>query len=526
MSKDVVIAGAIVAACLGLVVVAFVIPKQKAVVPEVAKKEEPVLAPLPPSNDDLIASKPSDDFLLPGNNSQFPPSGPTDQFTNPNRNHQPTPYPAPGTSSNQPGNSFNQSGSFPRSSSVPFPPMNQPNVVIEPPPSKPATSEVKTHVVTAGETLGEISQKYYGTGKNWKKIADANKVDPSELKVGQKLTIPAIETASTTATPAPELASGERNYTVQKNDSYYSIAKKELGNAARWKELEKLNNVPADELRVGKVIKLPAKAAAVEALKPGPEAPAAGDANVHVVKGGETLSDISKLHYGTTTKWKEIVKANPGIDPEGLKVGQKIKLPEIAGAPKVPESGTPASTESIKPTASSANPAATYTVKAGDTPASIAKSQMGPKGDWKKIVEANPGLDPNKMRIGQKLVIPGKSAPAEPAPPVFPAAKPTFNPPFGGTQPAPGGASRPTGGGFPTPPASGSNRFDAPLNTTGGSAYPQPTGTPPAAPGSNFPTTSTNNDAFALPPATTFPPSSTFPPSTTSPSAGGTRTVQ
>ena len=330
MSKDVVIAGAIVAACLGLVVVAFVIPKQKAVVSDVAKKEEQPLAPTPPSNDDLMASKPSDDFLLPGNNSQFPPSGPNDQFTNPNRNHQPAPYPnpAPGNSSNQPGNSFNQSGTFPRPGAVPFPPINQPNVVVEPPPAKPATSEAKTHVVAAGETLGEISQKYYGTGKNWKKIADANKVDPSELKVGQKLTIPAIETASTTATPAPELASGERNYTVQKNDSYYSIAKKELGNAARWKELEKLNNVPADELRVGKVIKLPAKAAAVEALKPGPEAPAAGDANVHVVKGGETLSDISKLHYGTTTKWKEIVKANPGIDPEGLKVGQKIKLPD------------------------------------------------------------------------------------------------------------------------------------------------------------------------------------------------------
>ena len=451
MSKEVVIAGVIVAACLGLIVVAVAIPKQKAVVPEIAKKEEPVVVPTPPSNDDLIASKPMDEFLLPGNNSQFPPSGPTDQFTNPNRNHQPTPYPAPGISSNQPGNAFNQSGTFPRPGAVPFPPMNQPNLVIEPPPSKPATSEVKTHVVTAGETLGEISQEYYGTGKNWKKIADANKVDPSELKVGQKLTIPAIETATPAVTPVAELASGERNYTVQKNDSYYSIAKKELGNAARWKELEKLNNVPADELRVGKVIKLPAKAAAVEALKPGPEAPAAGDANVHVVKANETLSDISKLHYGTTMKWKEIVKANPGIDPEGLKVGQKIKLPEIAGAPKVPESGKSDTTGSSKPTESSANPAATYTVKAGDTPASIAKSQMGTKGDWKKIVEANPGLDPNKMRIGQKLVIPGKAAPAEPTPPVFPTPKPTFNPPFGGTQPAPGVTPRPSGAGFTRP---------------------------------------------------------------------------
>ena len=42
MSKDVVIAGVIVAACLGLVTVAFVVPKQKAKEPEIAKVDDPL----------------------------------------------------------------------------------------------------------------------------------------------------------------------------------------------------------------------------------------------------------------------------------------------------------------------------------------------------------------------------------------------------------------------------------------------------------------------------------------------------
>ena len=504
MSKEVVIAGVIVLACLGVIGVAVGMPKQKAVAPEIAKEKEPVTAPAPPSNDDILGIKPLPDSPL-ANNSQFSPiADHNDRFTQPNPPNQANSYPL----SVKPNNQFNEP--FPRGN-VSFPPVNQPPVVADPPPSKPATGEVKTHIVVTGETLGEISQKYYGTGKNWKKIAEANKVDPSDLKVGQKLTIPVIETAAAaTTSAAPELANGERTYTIQKGDSYYSIAKKELGNAARWKELEKLNNISADDLRVGKVIKLPAKAAAVEALVPGPVAPSASDANVHVVKANETLSDISKSHYGTTAKWKEIVKANPGIDPEGLKVGQKIKLPEIAGAPKAPESTAGGSTTKE----SSTHAAATYTVKLGDTPASIASSQMGPKADWKKIVEANPGLDPKKLRIGQKLVIPGKVAPAEATPP--PA-------PFGGVQPAviP---PRPMSNGFPLPPsANGNTRLDAPLNA-GGASYPQPNGTPPPAPGSNLSPTTSNN-SFGLPPSNTLPPPpADFPPLSSS-SANGTPAI-
>lgn len=57
-------------------------------------------------------------------------------------------------------------------------------------------------------------------------------------------------------------ASGAGTYTVQKGDGLMSIARVQLGNASRWKEIATLNPeiaAPGYAIRVGQVIKLPAK---------------------------------------------------------------------------------------------------------------------------------------------------------------------------------------------------------------------------------------------------------------------------
>jgi len=51
----------------------------------------------------------------------------------------------------------------------------------------------KFHIVRKGQTLTQISQKYYGSAGNWKKILDANRdkiKDPNKLIPGTKLIIP------------------------------------------------------------------------------------------------------------------------------------------------------------------------------------------------------------------------------------------------------------------------------------------------------------------------------------------------
>lgn len=47
----------------------------------------------------------------------------------------------------------------------------------------------------------------------------------------------------------------------------------------------------------------------------------------YTIKAGDTLSLISQRKYGTVKKVKAILKANPGLKADKLKVGQVITLP-------------------------------------------------------------------------------------------------------------------------------------------------------------------------------------------------------
>lgn len=61
-------------------------------------------------------------------------------------------------------------------------------------------------------------------------------------------------------TPPDEPKDAERVYIVQKGDTLWSIAKRELGDGKRWQEIAKLNGVTdPGGLKVGQQLKLPAK---------------------------------------------------------------------------------------------------------------------------------------------------------------------------------------------------------------------------------------------------------------------------
>lgn len=420
MSKDVVIAGIIVTICVGLVVVAFKLPKKSETAAGSTDSSLTSVTDAPsPAPDSATPGLPSADTgagaptpydggfnfepATAGGVAAHDPSASHHQNALPNSNHAATPdFGGPVTSLPP---AIGSGGDFAPAHSESAPVMPQGE---------------KIHVIAKGETLGDISLQYYGTSKNWKKIAELNKVDPNALRVGMKLTIPEIA-APVSAALAGNTGSGTEStqgasYTVKAGDSYYSIAKHELGSAARWKEIEKLNKIAPEDLRVGLTIKLPQKAEAAEAATTPvksnesiPGMPASHDESsgkVHVVATGETLGDVSKKYYGTTTKWHDIVKANPGIEPESLKVGQKLNIPEIAGmsaAASSPSTGSPVS--SVTETVTGVE----YVIKPGDRLDDIAQRQLGKKTDAKKLLDANPGLDPRRLRIGQKIIIPGKS---------------------------------------------------------------------------------------------------------------------
>lgn len=55
-----------------------------------------------------------------------------------------------------------------------------------------------------------------------------------------------------------------------------------------------------------------------------------------------------------------------------------------------------------------------YLVQAGDTLSEIAEEQLGTSQRWRDIVAANQGLDPKRLKVGQRLMLPGVASAPKP----------------------------------------------------------------------------------------------------------------
>ena len=52
-------------------------------------------------------------------------------------------------------------------------------------------------------------------------------------------------------------AASAKTYTVQKGDSLWAIAAKQLGSGSRYKEIKTLNGLTSDTIYAGQILKLP-----------------------------------------------------------------------------------------------------------------------------------------------------------------------------------------------------------------------------------------------------------------------------
>lgn len=102
---------------------------------------------------------------------------------------------------------------------------------------------------------------------------------------------------------------------------------------------------------------------------------------IYVIQANDTLFAIA-ARFNTTVN--AIIAANPGLDPNRLFIGQRICIPV---APATCPGGQ------------------LYTIRAGDTVFALAQRfQVSVNA----ILAANPGLNPNALRIGQQICIPGR----------------------------------------------------------------------------------------------------------------------
>ncbi len=133
--------------------------------------------------------------------------------------------------------------------------------------------------------------------------------------------------------------------------------------------------------------------------EPIPAAPAA--AKEYTIVKGDYFEKIAKANGVTIAA---IEKANPGVDPKKLKLGQKIQIP--AATPKV---SAKAAVLEAAPTEGSS----VYEVKSGDTLTKIATAN----GTTVKALRLANDLKTDKLKVSQKLKLPAKTAAATTPPP-------------------------------------------------------------------------------------------------------------
>jgi LysM repeat protein len=152
------------------------------------------------------------------------------------------------------------------------PPVAAPPVVAPAPVPEVAGTE---YVVVKGDSFAKIAKK---NGVSVKAIEAANPgVEPTKLKVGQKLSIPASAGGAVASAMAGGQASagssmGEETYTVKSGDTLTKIAK---AHGTTVKAIKAASDLTTDHIKVGQKLKIPAKAeAAAPAPAPAPVAPA------------------------------------------------------------------------------------------------------------------------------------------------------------------------------------------------------------------------------------------------------------
>lgn len=122
---------------------------------------------------------------------------------------------------------------------------------------------------------------------------------------------------------------------VQEGDSLYAIARRELGDGDRWREIQRLNTTKlggGTTLRAGMTLELPGDAKGERpATKTAPVArreitpPKA--LRTHVVEQGDALGLIAQKYLGTVRRMDEIVELNGLRDADDIRIGMTLKIP-------------------------------------------------------------------------------------------------------------------------------------------------------------------------------------------------------
>ncbi len=229
------------------------------------------------------------------------------------------------------------------------------------------------YTIKSGDTLFQLARKYNTTVAAI--IAINPGIDPNNLKIGQVICIPK-------AAPTPSCPNGTL-YTIKCGDTLFELSKK--FNVSVEAIIKANPGIEPENLQIGQVICIPGKS-------PTPPVPSCPNGFLYTIRSGDTLFFLSQRFNVSV---QAIIKANPGIEPENLQIGQVICIPQVT--PPVP----------------SCPNGFLYTIRSGDTLFFLSQRF---NVSVEAIMNANPGIDPNNLQIGQVICIPQVTPPVPSCP--------------------------------------------------------------------------------------------------------------
>jgi nucleoid-associated protein YgaU len=203
-----------------------------------------------------------------------------------------------------------------------------------------AESRVETvpHTVEEQENFWTISRLYYGSGRYYKALWQANRATHpriDEIAVGDTIIIPAQEDLDPTYILPPQAAEpvpspARRAAGPRKGEVSTTSSQRQGVPLKRSSRTAVELNLPVDDvLRDNRSRSTPRTFAADEGLERG-LSPA--DAPIHKVRPGETVRSIARDRLGDSRRADEILEINRKLidDPYNLVPGQILELPEDA----------------------------------------------------------------------------------------------------------------------------------------------------------------------------------------------------
>jgi peptidoglycan endopeptidase LytF len=227
-----------------------------------------------------------------------------------------------------------------------------------------------SYTIKAGDTLYQLAKTYNTTVEAILAINPG--INPNNLQIGQRICIPEA------GKPSPRCPRGSFPYTIKQGDTLYELAR--TYNTTVEAIMAINPGIDPYNLQIGQVICIP------ESDKPPHRCPVGSFP--YTIKAGDTLYELART-YNTTVE--AIMAINPGIDPYNLQIGQVICIPESDKPPhRCPVGSFP------------------YTIKAGDTLYELARTY---NTTVEAIMAINPGIDPYNLQIGQVICIPESDKP-------------------------------------------------------------------------------------------------------------------